>query len=73
MNTRQLSYILSIAETGSLSAAAKELAISQPALSKYLSELEESLALSCFCAIRNIFTRPPPVRSIWMLPNASLR
>lgn len=48
MNTRQLSYILSIAETGSLSAAAKELAISQPALSKYLSELEEELGTELF-------------------------
>ena len=45
MNTRQLSYILSIAETGSLSAAAKELGVSQPALSKYLSELEEEFGV----------------------------
>lgn len=48
MNTRQLSYILSIAETGSLSAAAKELGVSQPALSKYLSELEEELGTELF-------------------------
>lgn len=48
MNTRQLSYILSIAETGSLSAAAKELGVSQPALSKYLSELEEELDTELF-------------------------
>ena len=48
MNTRQLSYVLSIAETGSLSAAARELHISQPALSKYLSELEEELGTELF-------------------------
>ena len=43
MNTRQLTYVLSIAETGNLSAAAKELGVSQPALSKYLAELEDEL------------------------------
>ena len=45
MNTRQLTYVLSIAETGNLSAAAKELGVSQPALSKYLAELEDELVL----------------------------
>ena len=48
MNTKQLTYILSIAETGSLSAAARELHISQPALSKYLAELEEELGTELF-------------------------
>lgn len=48
MNTRQLSYILSIAQNKSLSSAASELGISQPALSKYLSELEEELGTDLF-------------------------
>ena len=48
MNTRQLTYVLSIAETGSLSAAAKELGVSQPALSKYLAELEDELGTELF-------------------------
>lgn len=48
MNTRQLSYILSIAKTGSLSAASKEMGVSQPALSKYLSELEDELGIELF-------------------------
>lgn len=48
MNTRQLSYILAIAEHGSLSKAAKVLGVSQPALSKYLSELEDSLGTELF-------------------------
>ncbi len=48
MNTRQLSYLLTIAETGSLSAAAKEAGVSQPALSKYLSELEDELGTELF-------------------------
>lgn len=48
MNTRQLSYIISIAERQSLSAAAEELGVSQPALSKYLSELEQELGTELF-------------------------
>ena len=48
MNTRQLTYVLSIAETGNLSAAAKELGVSQPALSKYLAELEDELGTELF-------------------------
>ena len=48
MNTKQLSYIISIAEHGNLSAAAEALGVSQPALSKYLSELEEELGTDLF-------------------------
>lgn len=48
MNTKQLNYISAIAEHGSLSAAAAALNISQPALSKYLSELEDELGTDLF-------------------------
>lgn len=48
MNTKQLSYILTIAEQGNLSAAAKLLGISQPALSKYLNSLEDELGTDLF-------------------------
>ncbi|MEW4413973.1 LysR family transcriptional regulator [Clostridium sp. AN503] len=48
MNTKQLSYIISIAEHGNLTAAAAELSVSQPALSKYLTELEEELGTDLF-------------------------
>ncbi len=40
MNTRQLLYLVTIAEFGSLSHAARALNISQPALSRYLSDWE---------------------------------
>lgn len=40
MNTRQLHYLLTIAELGSLSQAAQALGVSQPALSKVLAEWE---------------------------------
>ncbi len=48
MNTKQLSYIVSIAEHGNLSAAAADLGVSPPALSKYLNELEEELGTALF-------------------------
>ena len=48
MNTKQLSYILAIAENESLSAAAAQLGVSQPALSKYLAELEGELKTDLF-------------------------
>ena len=48
MNTKQLSYILVISEEKTLSAAAKRLGISQPALSKYLFNLEDELGTELF-------------------------
>ena len=48
MNTRQLTYIIAIAEKESLSGAAAELNISQPALSKYLADLEKELNTELF-------------------------
>ena len=48
MNTKQLHYILAIAEEGGLTAAAEKLHITQPALSKYLAELEEELGTELF-------------------------
>lgn len=48
MNTKQLSYILAIAQNESLSAASAQLGVSQPALSKYLAELEEELGTDLF-------------------------
>lgn len=48
MNTKQLPYILAIAATGSLSKASKQLGISQPALSKYIAELEHQTGMELF-------------------------
>lgn len=48
MNTKQLPYIIAIAETGSLSKAAIKLGISQPALSKYITGLEAETGLRMF-------------------------
>lgn len=43
MNIKQLQYFIAIAESGTISAAAKQLGISQPPLSAQLKQLEESL------------------------------
>lgn len=48
MNLDQLSYVVAIASTGSLSAASKQLGVSQPALSKYLRELEQKVGMELF-------------------------
>lgn len=48
MDLKQLTYIVTIAETGNISKAAHRLFISQPALSLYLSRLEDSLGLTLF-------------------------
>ena len=52
MNTRQLHYLRTIAERGSLSQASLVLGISQPALSKVLSEWESLCGGSLFLRYR---------------------
>lgn len=48
MNSKQLTYFTVIAETGSFTAAAKELNLSQPPLSKQIMLLEEELDVRLF-------------------------
>ncbi len=48
MNLKHLPYFIAIAESGSLSAAAERLRISQPTLSKYLTGLEDNLKTEMF-------------------------
>ena len=48
MTTRQFYYLTVIADLGNLSAAAQKLQISQPALSKFLTEYEASLGFHIF-------------------------
>lgn len=48
MTTRQLYYLVTISDSGSLSHAAQVLGISQPALSKFLTDYEESLGFHLF-------------------------
>lgn len=48
MTLQQLRYIVTIAETGSFSAAAKELFLAQPSLTKSVRELEKEMNLAVF-------------------------
>ena len=48
MNLKTLKYFLAIAETGSMSAAARTLFVAQPALSLQVSNLEAELGVSLF-------------------------
>ena len=48
MNTRQLQYVLTLAQEGSFSRAADTLNISQPSLSQYIKKIESQLGLELF-------------------------
>ncbi len=54
MTTRQLYYLVTIADLGTLSGAAQILGISQPALSKFLAEYEASLGFHLFLRYHRI-------------------
>ncbi|MDL2258188.1 LysR family transcriptional regulator [Eubacteriales bacterium OttesenSCG-928-K08] len=56
MNDRQLRYILEIAKTGSMTAAAKNLYISQPSLSNLLASVESDLDAKLFNRNTSIMT-----------------
>lgn len=48
LNTRQLHYIITVANEKSISLAAKKLLISQPSLSQYIRKLEKELGVELF-------------------------
>ena len=48
MRLEQISYFLSVAEHGNITAAARSLYISQPALSKQITLLEQEIGLPLF-------------------------
>ena len=48
MNLKQAHYIRTIAQEGSITAAAKKLYISQPSLSQMLKQVEAELGVSLF-------------------------
>ena len=48
MTLQQLKYVVTVAEKGTLSDAAKELFVSQPALTKAIKELEDEMNISIF-------------------------
>ncbi len=55
MNLKEQLYVCTLAESGSLTQAAKQLFISQPALSLYISNLENTLGARLFDRIGKQF------------------
>ena len=53
MNMKEQQYVCVLAECGSITRAAKELYISQPALSIYINNLEKSLNVKLFERLGN--------------------
>lgn len=49
MTLQQLKYIIQIVQSGSISTAAQKLFITQPSLSKSVSELENEMGITIFC------------------------
>lgn len=65
MNLKQLPYFVAIAQTGSLSGAARQAGVSQPAVSAYLRELEQELGVQMFARKEGRF-RPTPAGEIYL-------
>ena len=52
METRQIEYFLRIAELGSINKAADDLRMSQPSLSRLISQLEHEIGTALFMRTR---------------------
>ena len=59
MSDSHLQYILSIAKTGSVTAAARACGVSQPTLSRYLDRLEQEIGAELFVRSHRRFTLTP--------------
>lgn len=68
MDTRQLNYILTIAECGSISKAANKLFISQSGLNQQLQRIEKELAFPCLSGIPIISPSLRPEPSFFAMP-----
>lgn len=53
MTLQQLKYVITVAETGSITEAARKLFISQPSLSSALKEIEKEAKITIFHRNRN--------------------
>lgn len=53
MNSKQLKYVILLADLGSFSSAAEELGISQPSLSQYIKKTEKEIGMALFERVNN--------------------
>lgn len=65
MNLKEQEYVCALAENGTITAAAKELFISQPALSIYINNLEKSLGVRLFERVGKQFILTMRGSSMW--------
>ena len=72
MQIKNMSYIIALAEAGTLSGAGKQLGISQPTLSVFLSNLEQELGIDLSFAIKKSCFRLRQAGFIWKQPDAFL-
>ena len=72
MNLDQLPYIIAIAASGNLSAASRQLGVSQPALSKYLRELEQKAGIKLFFRRQRQYLPTPAGRAYIQAANRIL-
>ena len=64
MTLTQIQYVLAVAETGTISAAAKRLFIAQPSLTASIKELENELQVTLFRRTNKGVTLTPEGRRI---------
>ena len=72
MNLDHLPYIIAIAAAGNLSAASRQLGVSQPALSKYLRELEKKTGIKLFFRRQRQYLPTPAGRAYIQTANRIL-
>ena len=71
MDTKQIEYILKIAEENNITHAAEKLHLTQPALNQQLLRLERESHFFTVPAPTGVL--PEPVRSIWKTPEKCYR
>lgn len=71
-NLSQYKIFYEVAKAGNISKAAKELYISQPAISKAISKLEDSLGLSLFTRSSRGYSLPLRVKFYLNIPGRLL-
>ena len=72
-SVRQLRAFVAVYHTASVSAAAQELSLAQPAVTMLLRELETKLGLSLFTATPGRFTARMPRRAPSAMPSGRWR
>lgn len=60
MDFKDLTYIIAVAKYQNITKAANSLYITQPTLTKFIQNLEQSLGRSCLKKLATVFCSPMP-------------